>query len=80
MKEWSADPQRRDEASPAEIGGYQGAEEAFLGSEQRLQELNRTLRTLYKCNQALAKASKSTPPTLSELLGRVFGHFCRAFQ
>ena len=27
-----------------------------------------------------AKASKSTPPTLSELLGRLFGRFCQHFN
>jgi PAS domain S-box-containing protein len=65
VKDWSADPQRRDEAPPAEIGGYQSAEEALLASEQRLQELNRTLRTLYKCNQALVRTTEECELLLS---------------
>ena len=39
MKEWSADPQRTEEAPPAEIGGCQRPEEALLESEQWLQDI-----------------------------------------
>ncbi|MBV8351444.1 MAG: GAF domain-containing protein [Verrucomicrobia bacterium] len=72
MKEWSADPQKADVAPPVETGRGAPVEEALLASEQheiaqnvdrkraeeQLAQLNRTLQTLYQCNQALVRATE----------------------
>jgi len=62
VKEWSADLQKTDVAPPAEIGGRQAIEEAQnidrKRAEEQLAQLNRTLRTLNRCNQALVRATE----------------------
>jgi hypothetical protein len=47
-----------------------------------LAERLRPVGTPYNAQRFLirCKSSKPTPPTLSELLGRLFGRFCSAFQ